>query len=578
MTDRRGPTRTTVSVAICGSGGAGVMTAGNMLLDAAAGAGWYGLMVRSSGPQIRGGEAAALLRFAPHPIDCLDDRFDALIAIDWQSTHRFADEIPLDAASLIVADPDQGAPPEAYLARGARRVDVPMKQLAKAIPGSWPNMVALGLAAELIGVPADAVRRTVAKSLKKAGDTLAASLAAVDAGARAAGEAGAGLALAPPPERRAARWLLSGNEAAGLGAIRGGVRFVAAYPITPATELLEWLAPALPKVGGVLVQAEDELASVNMAIGASYGGVPSLTATAGPGLALMTEALGLSVAAEVPIVVVDVMRGGPSTGIPAKSEQSDVSIALWGLHGDAPRIVVAPNSVADCLTTTQWAVHLAEQLQAPAIVLSDQFLGQARAVADRPADVAYIGERLVASAGAEPYRRYAITDSGVSPMAIPGTPGLAYTADGLEHNERGIPSSGAADHRAQLDKRSRKLVAHDYGGRWADIEGDGALAVVTFGSCTAPVREALARAKAEGVDARLVSMRLLAPARPKLLAAALDGVERVVVVEQNHGGQFLRYLRAEFDLPRGTRSYRHPGPLPIRPDEVCRQILEWSRQ
>ena len=577
MTDRPGTTRTTVSVAICGSGGAGVMTAGNMLLDAAAGAGWYGLMVRSSGPQIRGGEAAALLRFAPHPIDCLDDRFDALIAVDWQSAHRFADEIPLDPRSLIVADPDQGAPPEAYLARGARVANVPMKQLAKAIPGSWPNMVALGLAAGLIGVPAEAVRQTVTKSLKK-GDTLAASLAAVDAGAKAAGELGAGLALVPPHARRAARWLLSGNEAAGLGAIRGGVRFVAAYPITPATELLEWLAPALPKVGGVLVQAEDELASVNMAIGASYGGVPSLTATAGPGLALMTEALGLSVAAEVPIVVVDVMRGGPSTGIPAKSEQSDVSIAVWGLHGDAPRIVVAPNSVADCLTTTQWAVHLAEQLQAPAIVLSDQFLGQTRAVADRPADVAYIGERLVAGAGAEGYKRYAITESGVSPMAIPGTPGLAYTADGLEHNERGIPSSGAADHRAQLDKRSRKLVGHDYGGRWADIEGDGALAVVTFGSCTGPVREALARARAEGVDARLVSMRLLAPARPKLLAAALEGVERVIVVEQNHGGQFHRYLRAEFDLPRDTRSCRHPGPLPVRPDEVCRQILEWSRQ
>jgi 2-oxoglutarate ferredoxin oxidoreductase subunit alpha len=582
MTDRPGMARTTVSVAVCGSGGAGVMTAGNMLLDAAARAGWYGLMVRSSGPQIRGGEAAALLRFAPHPIDCLDDRFDALIAVDWQNTHRFADEIPLDAASLIVADPDQGTPPEAYLGRGARCVNVPMKQLAKAIPGSWPNMVALGFAAGLVGIPAEVVRQVVTKSLKKAGDTLAASLAAIDAGAKAAGEIGAGLALAPPPPRRSSRWLISGNEAAGLGAIRGGVRFVAAYPITPATELLEWLAPALPKVGGALVQAEDELASINMAIGASYGGVPSLTATAGPGLALMTEALGLSVAAEVPIVVVDVMRGGPSTGIPAKSEQSDVSIALWGLHGDAPRIVVAPNSVADCLTTTQWAVHLAEQLQAPAIVLSDQFLGQARAVADRPADVAYIGERLAASAGtaavSPEYKRYAITDSGVSPMAIPGTPGLAYTADGLEHNERGIPSSGAADHRAQLAKRERKLVAHDYGGQWADIEGEGELAVVTFGSCTGPVREALARAKAEGVSARLVSMRLLAPARPKLLAAALDGVERVLVVEQNHSGQFFRYLRAEFDLPREVASCRHPGPLPIRPDEVCRQVLEWSRQ
>jgi 2-oxoglutarate ferredoxin oxidoreductase subunit alpha len=580
MTDLRATgaaPRASVSLALCGSGGAGVMTAGNLLLDAAAKAGWYGLMVRSSGPQIRGGEAAALLRFARGPVECLDDRFDALVAIDWQNVHRFADEIPLDRSSLIVGDPDQGEPPQTYLARGARYAKVPMKQLAKAHPGSWPNMVALGLAAGLIGVPAETVRQVVSGSLKKAGEGLGASLAAIAAGIQAAGEIGVGPALAAPAARSGRRWLVSGNEAAGCGAIRGGVRFVAAYPITPATELLEWLAPALPKVGGVLVQAEDELASINMAIGASYGGVPALTATAGPGLALMSEALGLSVAAEVPIVVVDVMRGGPSTGIPAKSEQSDLSLAVWGLHGDAPRIVLAPNSVADCLATTQWAVHLAELLQAPAIVLSDQFLGQARAVTDRPADVTFIGERLTAGEGADGYQRYAITASGVSAMAIPGTPGLAYTADGLEHNERGIPSSGAADHRAQLAKRERKLVGHDYGARWADVEGEGRLAVLTFGSCTGPVREGLARAKADGVDARLVSMRLLAPARPKLLAAALEGVERVLVVEQNHGGQFFRCLRAEFDLPGGATSWRHPGPLPVRPDEIHQQVLEWSR-
>jgi 2-oxoglutarate ferredoxin oxidoreductase subunit alpha len=162
-------------------------------------------------------------------------------------------------------------------------------------------------------------------------------------------------------------------------------------------------------------------------------------------------------------------------------------------------------------------------------------------------------------------------------MAIPGTPGLAYTADGLEHSERGIPSSGSGDHRTQLAKRERKLVSHDYGAQWADIEGDGEIAVVTFGSCTGAAREAIARARADGVKARLVSMRLLAPARPKLLAAALEGVDRVLVVEQNHGGQFLRYLRAEFELPGAVRSYRHPGPLPIRPEEVRRQITEWSR-
>ena len=570
-------TKTSVSIALCGSGGAGVMTAGNLLLEAAAKAGWYGLMVRSSGPQIRGGEAAALMRIATHPIDCLDDHFDALIAVDWQNINRFADEVPLGSASVIVGDPEQGEPPEVYTRTGARNVKLSMKQIAKSIPGSWPNMVALGAGAALLAIPAESVRQVVTKSLKKAGDALPASLAAIEAGMKAAAEMDAGLALAAPPAKTAKRWLISGNQAAGFGAIRGGVRFVAAYPITPATELLEYMAPTLPQVGGVLVQAEDELASINMIIGASYGGTPSLTATAGPGLSLMTEALGLAVAAEVPIVVVDVMRGGPSTGIPAKSEQSDVSIALWGLHGDAPRLVLAPNSIADCMTTTQWAVHLAEALQAPAIVLSDQFFGQARTVTDRPPDLGLAGGRLTAPAGADGYKRYAVTGSGVSPMAIPGTPGTAYTADGLEHSERGIPSSGAADHRTQLAKRERKLAAHDYGGRWADIEGQGDLAVVTFGSCTGAVREALARAKADGVSGRLVSMRLLAPARPEALTAALEGVERVLVVEQNHGGQFLRYLRAEFDLPRAVRSFRHPGPLPVRPDEVHRAIIEWSR-
>ena len=565
--------RASVSLALCGSGGAGVMTAGSLLLEAAARAGWYGLMVRSSGPQIRGGEAAALLRIATRPIDCLDDRFDALIAVDWQNVHRFADEVPLGPASLIVGDPDQGAAPEVFTATGARSVPLPMKQMAKAIPGSWPNMIVLGAAAGLLGIPIETVRQVVGQSLKKGGEALPASVAAVEAGAKAMAALGSVLALATPAAAAGRRWLVTGNQAAGFGAIRGGVRFVAAYPITPATELLEYMAPALPQVGGVLVQAEDELASINMIIGASYGGTPALTATAGPGLALMTEALGLAVAAEVPIVVVDVMRGGPSTGIPAKSEQGDVSIALWGLHGDAPRVVLAPNSIADCATTTEWAVHLAESLQAPAIVLSDQFFGQARAVTERPAGLGAAAERLTAPAHAAGYKRYAVTASGVSPMAVPGRAGTAYTADGLEHSERGIPSSGAADHRTQLDKRSRKLALYDYGERWADIEGEGSVAIVTFGSCTGAAREALARARAQGIEARLVSLRLLAPARPAQLAAALAGVERVLVVEQNHGGQFLRYLRAEFDLPCTVVSCRQPGPLPLRAADIHRALV-----
>jgi 2-oxoglutarate ferredoxin oxidoreductase subunit alpha len=557
-------TTRSVSLALAGSGGAGVMTAGNMLLEAAAHAGYYGLMTRTSGPQIRGGEAAAMLRISTFPTDGQDDRFQVLAAIDWQNVQRFAAELPLGPGSLVVGDPAQGGPPEAFLKSGARYVPLPLKILCTQVPGAWPNMVALGFLAGLIGLPFESVEAAAKKAMKKGLEPgIAAARLGMDQG-----KALQAFQLESIPGK-APRWLITGNEAAGYGALRGGVRFVAAYPITPATELLEWLSPALAKIGGTLVQAEDELASINMALGASYGGVPALTATSGPGLALMIESLGLGVAAEVPVVVVDVMRTGPSTGIATKSEQADLNLALYGLHGDAPHIVVAPNSVADCVAATEWAVGLAESLQVPAIVLSDQYFGQARAVVDVPEKKNLSSERKTAQPTPDPYKRYAITDSGVSPMAIPGTPGMAYIADGLEHNEKGTPSSQAHDHLAQMDKRARKISRLDPGDAWASIEGEGETAVVTFGSCTGPVREALAR---NGKGIKLVSLRLLSPAQPERLKKALGGVKRVLVVEQNHSGQFLRYLRGEYDLPGEVRSLRRPGPLPFRPEEILKAL------
>ena len=572
-----------VSVALAGSGGAGVMTAGNMLLEAAAHAGYYGLMTRTSGPQIRGGEAAAMLRIATFPGDGQDDRFQVLAAIDWQNVARFAAELPLGPRSLIVGDPAQGEPPEVFTKSGARYAPVALKKEAGEIAGAWPNMVALGVLAGLIGLPAAALEAAARKAMKKG---LEPGIAAAQRGYALAAQMPAYPLAPPPPKSR--RWLITGNEAAGYGALRGGVRFVAAYPITPATELLEYLSPALAKVGGTLVQAEDELASINMALGASYGGVPSLTATSGPGLSLMVESLGLGVAAEVPVVVVDVMRTGPSTGIATKSEQADLGTALYGLHGDAPHVVIAPNSLEDCLAATEWAVGLAESLQVPAIVLSDQYLGQARAVVDVPARGNGIVERLrvpggeankpageAAKTAGELYQRYTLTPSGVSPMAVPGIAGAAYTADGLEHNERGTPSSQSSDHLAQMDKRARKLAQLDPGEAWASVEGDGDTALVTFGSCTGPAREALERARAAGAKVRLVSLRLLAPAQPQRLAHALEGVQRVLVLEQNHSGQFLRYLRAEYDLPGEVKSLRRPGPLPFRPAEIHAALTQW---
>jgi len=567
-----------LSIAIAGSGGSGVMTAGTLLLDAAARAGLYGLMVRTSGPQIRGGEAAALVRLSPRPVQSLDDGFDLLLAIDWGNVNRFADEIPLGPNSLLIGDADEGEVPDVFKASGAQIVRLPLKKTAKARPGSWINMLALGLAGAWAGVPLQAMETALRASWKRAGDALDANLATLRAGVAAAADLPRPRPLLTLASAPAARWQISGNEASGYGAIRGGVRFVAAYPITPATELLEWMAPALQKVGGSLLQAEDELASVNMIIGASFGGVPSLTATAGPGLSLMAEGIGLAVGAEVPIVVVDVMRGGPSTGIPAKSEQSDLSFAVGGLHGDAPRLVLAPTSIADCLPTTQWAVQLAEALQAPAIVLSDQFMGQSRAIIDRPEGGASDGApaRLTAAPHTPDYKRYRDTATGISPMAIPGTPGTVYTADGLEHNEVGVPSSQARDHQLQLDKRERKLAQHDYGRFWADIEGDSELAVITFGSATGPVREAVRRAAAGGAPVRLIALRLLAPLQPHRMVSALAGVREVMVIEQNHGAQLYRYLRGAADLPGRPATFHKPGPLPLRPGELAAAIVSWA--
>jgi 2-oxoglutarate ferredoxin oxidoreductase subunit alpha len=566
-----------LSIAVTGAGGSGAVTAGLILLEAVAAAGLYGLLRRSAGPQIRGGESAALLRFGPAPVHCAGDRCDLLAALDWANHARFAEEIPLGAGSLVLADPASGTPPEAVTASEARIRDIGFGASAGERDGGRANMVAVGAVGALAGLPLPALLDGAQRMLRAKGEAVV--TAARDC-------IGAGFALADPADRLLApielyapppaRWHITGNEAAGLGALRAGVRFVAAYPITPASEMLEWLAPRLPRVGGSLLQAEDELASVNMIIGSAFGGVPALTATSGPGLSLMQEGIGLAVASETPIVVVNVMRGGPSTGIPTKSEQSDLSAAIHGLHGDAPHLVLAALDIADCAHTVAWATRLAWRLQTAAIVLSDQSLGQSRAVCDPvaelPEDAAAARSRVPMGAGE--YHRYVVTADGVSPMSVPGDAGLAYTADGLEHDPEGAPSSRFADHLAQLDKRRRKLLEFDYGPDWAAVSdgehapaADAALCLITFGSCAGALVEAAERLRRAGHPARTIALRLLAPLRRDALLAAI-GSAGVLVVEQNHGAQLFHYLHAERALPASARSLAHPGPLPLRPAEI----------
>ncbi len=568
--------RDDVSFAVVGTGGKGAITAGSILLEVAGKGGWHGLLNRSVGPQIRGGEAAALVRLATRPAFTMSRNFNILVALDWKNADRFIAAMPVARGGLVICDPTSGAPPQAVLDTDCTLVEVPIAQMAKAIKGGRENMIAVGLVAHLIGFSEAAVMEIVAAKLGRKGqEAVDIGRTCLEAGMAAAEAITPTFPLAPAPKSEARRWLITGNEAVGLGVLRGGVRFAAAYPITPATEVLEYLAPALARTGGALVQAEDELASINMALGASFGGRPSVTATSGPGLSLMMESLGLAAASETPVVVIDVMRAGPSTGIATKSEQSDLNIAVYGFHGDAPHVVLAPLSVADCLFTGQFAVHVAETLQSPVIVLSDQSIGQSRVLIDRPADMQFLTRRKAYRASGESYKRYALTADGVSPMAIPGQPGGQYTADGLTHGESGAPSSAAKDQREQMNKRARKIALFDFGDHWGVAEGDADAdtVILTWGSLTGAAREVLG---VKGVRARLVALRLISPFPKAQLEAALASAKRVLIVEQSASGQLYRHIRAHMDLPGELRQLNREGPDLIGPDEIAAHIRDWN--
>jgi 2-oxoglutarate ferredoxin oxidoreductase subunit alpha len=473
-----------------------------------------------------------------------------------------------------------GDAPDCIADLNARFSQLPLTALSKKIPKGRPNMIALGILSRMLGLPEQLTVAATEKALAgKDVEAVQASISAVRAGMIAAADLPRFRNISQTAPACGERWSITGNEAAAYGAVLGGVRFAAGYPITPATEVLEWLALNLPGLGGTLLQAEDELAAAGQIIGASFGGVPAMTATSGPGLALMTECIGLAVAAEVPIVVLDVMRGGPSTGIPTKSEQSDLNMAVYGLHGDAPHLVLAPLSVADCVFTMQWSVYLAEALQAPAIVLSDQFLGQSRAIIDSAPEAGFVAERRTPATRElnGNYRRYEITESGVSPMSIPGMPGGQYTADGLEHNQQGHPSAAASDHSEQLSKRLRKITDHEFGEHWADIRGTGETAIITWGSTFGPVAEAAEQIPGWQKKFRVIGIRLLAPHRPAQMAAALEGVSQVLIVEQSQTHQFRDYLRSKYDLPGEPGSISQPGPLQLSPAYLQEQFAAGNR-
>jgi 2-oxoglutarate/2-oxoacid ferredoxin oxidoreductase subunit alpha len=558
-------------IRIAGEAGEGVLITGQMVTQATARAGYHVLTDSVPPAEIKGGYSFYQIRLGEKRLRSRGDTVDVLLAFNQEAFDNSIEH--LRNGGILIYDSAELSPPgsDRYRSYAVPLTDIAKNEVQLALA---KNMVAVGVVAGLFGLDVEHVRRLLRESklAKKGEEILNKNLKAVDLGyayvQQHVSERGS---LEVRPSKLEGRVVLSGNHAVALGALVAGCRRYAGYPITPATDIMEFLADELPKLGGAVIQAEDEIAAIGMVLGASYAGRKSMTATSGPGISLMTEMLGLASMAEIPAVVIDCQRAGPSTGMPTRHEQGDLNLAVYGAHGEVQRAVLAPASVTDCFWITVDAFNLAEEFQIPVIVLQDTVLAVRTESIPRP-DVSKVqvvnrrafayrdetspnGHGYDASSGPERYLRYQITADGVSPMAIPGTPGGAYVATGLEHTQAANTSSDARNHSAMTEKRFRKLdgvvqkapAPHEYGDPTAEI------GFLTWGSTLGVVAEAIDRLAAEGIKAHAMAPRLVWPLPTHQLDPFLKNKRVVYVPEVNYTGQFAQLLKTQYQDVEFTR-------------------------
>jgi 2-oxoglutarate ferredoxin oxidoreductase subunit alpha len=616
-----------ITIGIVGAGGDGVISSGELLVSAAAADGLYATILKSFGPQIRGGESSCRVRISQDEVLSYGDALDVLVAFNWTDFQLFRAELALRPGVVVLYDQKDGTAPGDVPVDPALEpliVAIPFADLAKSATGTElsKNILLLGVLAELFDLPQEGIADAVARKFRRKGDqVVGANRQALRAGHEYVRDqlADAVIPIRFASEKGDPKLLMTGNEALAFGAIKAGCRFYAGYPITPSSDVMEWLANELPRFGGTMMQTEDEIAAIGMCVGASFGGTKVMTSTAGPGFSLMTEFLGLASMAEIPLVIADIQRVGPSTGIPTKTEQCDFNHAALGGPGDAPRVVLAPYDVADCFHIAVEAFNIAEAYQTPVIVLSDQYLGQ-RKESVAPFDIhrwPVLDRRTLSSDGArgdgargdgasgdggsknggkgddargdgssrngpggdggERYKRYRLVEGDVSPMAIPGEPGGMHTVSGLEHVEAGDPTSNATVHERMSAKRHQKLerLAEERGGELVRIFGndDPEFGVVCWGSTSAQAREAVRRLGREGIRVGVCVPQLLVPLPRAAIQAFVDRVDRCLWVELNHQAQFYHYAAARLDLPRErTRVYSRAGGMPFTVAEIEERI------
>ncbi len=516
--------------------------------------GYYAFAYRHFMSRVKGGHTNYKIRVTDRAVGHHGDDLHILVAFDQETVNVNWDEmvdggiVIADVASGDVQHPETG---------NVHFCSIPLTGLAKESGSAiMKNMVAVGVTAAIVGLTPEDFLSVIEDRFKKKGQAVVDSnLSAVRIGYDYYNQHFSHhLQLPLRPVAIAPRHLyISGNEATALGALAAGCRVLAAYPITPATEIMYWLVKYLPEYGGVVVQAEDEISAVNMALGANYAGARAMTSTSGPGFSLMMETLGLAGISETPLVIVDVQRGGPSTGLPTKTEQSDLYEALYGSHGESPRIVLTPTTIEECFRFAVEAFNLAETYQCPVILASDLYMGMSKGSIDSldTSSVQIRRGKLVTQSELEgvsrgEFKRYQVSEDGISPRAIPGQKGGRFIALGNEHDEFGSEMEDQSMRVLQMDKRARKLQSfHELSGASVSGPKDAQITLVGFGSTRGVIDEARTALMQQGLIVAHVQVSVVAPFPADLIRPYIAGAGTVLAVEVNSRGQLADQLRLQ---------------------------------
>ncbi|OIU72150.1 2-oxoacid:acceptor oxidoreductase subunit alpha [Rossellomorea aquimaris] len=570
-----------------GQQGEGIESTGEIFSIALNRLGYYLYGYRHFSSRIKGGHTNNKIRVSTTQVRAIADDLDILVAFDQETIDVNYKELHSDG--VIIADakfkPEKPEDTEASL------YIVPFTELASELGTSlMKNMVAVGATCAVLNLDPEVFKEVVEEIFGRKGETVVEkNMEAIRQGYQVMkaelGEKTGALQLKEADGQK--RMFMIGNDAIALGALAGGVRLMAAYPITPASEIMEYLIKKLPMVGGTVIQTEDEIAAATMAIGANYGGIRSFTASAGPGLSLMMEAIGLSGMTEQPLVVVDTQRGGPSTGLPTKQEQSDLMAMIYGTHGEIPKIVLAPSTVQEAFYDTVEAFNLAEEYQCPVIILSDLQLSLGKQTVE-PLDYSKVEIRrgkLVKSQEEleelEPkkyFKRYEVTPDGVSPRVTPGMKNGIHHVTGVEHDETGKPSESPVNRQAQMDKRMRKIekINFDNPVHIHAPHEEADLLLIGFNSTRGVIEEAMSRLEAEGMKVNHAHIRLIHPFPAEKLEPLMQKAKKVAVIEHNATGQLASIIKMNVGYGSKIKNMMKYDGTPFLPHEIYSRCKEMN--